>query len=414
MVAMPAALVGKKVLFVNRFFYPDHSATSQILSDLAFDLADSGVRVEVIASRLRYDNSGDPLPAEETVHGVRVHRVWTSRFGRDGLVGRAIDYSTFYATAMVTLWRSADRDSVVVVKTDPPLFSLFAAPVARIRGAIRVNWLQDLFPEVAAVLRVPLVKGRFLMLLRWLRNLTLSGAQVNVVLGERMKALVHAQGVEESRIRVIHNWADGDAIRPVPPGENRLRADWGLRDRFVVGYSGNFGRAHEFETIVRCAEALQDRPEIVFLFVGGGAQRAAVEQEALARNLDNVRFAPYQPRERLSESLGLADVHLVSLHPELEGMIVPSKFYGIAAAGRPAIFIGDGDGEIARILRQYDCGRSIAVGDPHSLAEAVAELWADRELCLRQGRNARKVAEQRFNRNIALQEWQSALAAAAS
>lgn len=402
-------MIGPRIIFINRFFYPDHSATSQLLSDLAFDLARTGTSVDVITSRLLYDNALAQLPAFELIRGVRVHRVWSSTFGRQHLFGRAFDYGTFYFGAALATWRLARQDSVVVAKTDPPLISVVAAPVARLRRARLVNWLQDLFPEVAGALGIRLVRGPVLQALKYARNLSLRWASMNVVLGTQMEARVNAQGISSDKIQVIHNWADGEAIRPIAPETNLLRKSWGLSDLFVVGYSGNLGRAHEFDTILAAAQRLLARKEIIFLFIGGGAQQAAVESAARERGLTNISFQPYQPRDRLSDSLSTADVHLVSLNPALEGLIVPSKFYGIAAAARPTLFIGDTSGEIARLLGQITCGYAVSTGDAAALAERILELSAAPELRMQMGQNARNAFLQRFDRSVAVHAWRKVL-----
>ena len=118
-----------------------------MLSDLAFDLARQGERVTVITSRQRYDAPNVALPAKETIDGVEIFRVWTSRFGRQNLIGRSADYLSFYVTAAWTLLRLARRGDIVIAKTDPPMLSVIAAPIARLRGARLVNWLQDIFPD---------------------------------------------------------------------------------------------------------------------------------------------------------------------------------------------------------------------------------------------------------------------------
>lgn len=397
------------IIFVNRFFYPDQSATSQILTDLAFDLERAGCNVEVVTSRLLYDDTSAALSKFEVVHGVRTHRVWSCRFGRSSLMGRALDYLSFYASAAWRLWKLVDRNSIVVAKTDPPLLSLVAAPVVWLRGGKLVNWLQDIFPEVAGMLGLRIVRGPTEGALRWARNATLRAATTNVVLGNRMKAVVQAQGVRPEQVRVIPNWADGDAIQPIGKDVNPLRKSWGLVGRFVVAYSGNLGRAHDFETVLGASEILRMRSDIVFLFIGGGAQRAAVEKEADSRALPNVLFKPYQPRDRLTESLGVGDVHLVSLNPALEGLIVPSKFCGVAAAGRPTLFVGDGDGEIARVLRDAYCGYTVSNGDSRALAERIVALADDPALCDEMGRNARRVFEDRFERKQAVKAWREVL-----
>src|ERR1039458_3321864 len=138
-----------RVIFLNRYFYPDHSATSQMLSDLAFFLAGAGHAVCVVTSCQRYDDAAAVLPARELIDGVEVHRVRTTRFRRDKLVGRAARYATFYLAAGWRLWRIARAGDVIVAKTDPPLISVVAALVARGRGAPVGNSAQDVFPAVA-------------------------------------------------------------------------------------------------------------------------------------------------------------------------------------------------------------------------------------------------------------------------
>ena len=149
-----------RVLFINRYFYPDHSATSQMLTDLATDLQREGLDVTVITGRQLIDDARARLPARECIDGIDVHRVWSSRFGRTKLIGRAVDYLSFYASAGWRLARLTRRGDVVVAKTDPPLISVIAALVAKWRHAHLVNWLHDLFPEIAERLGIGLVRGQ--------------------------------------------------------------------------------------------------------------------------------------------------------------------------------------------------------------------------------------------------------------
>ncbi|MEE4378670.1 MAG: glycosyltransferase family 4 protein [Candidatus Competibacteraceae bacterium] len=407
-----------KIIFINRYFYPDHSATSQILTDLAFFLADQGLDVHVITSRQCYDDPNARLDSIETINRVRIHRVWTSRFGRSRLAGRALDYLSFYLSTGWCLLRLLRRGDVIVAKTDPPLLSVVASWAARLRGAQLLNWLQDLFPEVATGLKVRGMTGTLSRLLCALRNASLQRATKNVVIGERMAQRLKAEGIPDDKISVIQNWADGTAIRPIEVSDNALRREWGLEDQFVIGYSGNMGRAHEFETLLNAMEQLcgshpsplpshisPPLPSPTFLFIGGGHHRQALQTETQHRHLNNIQFQPYQPRERLQESLGVADVHLISLRPELEGLIVPSKFYGIAAAGRPAIYIGDPDGEIARIIKQADCGVVIEPGDDAGLIQTILRYRDDPALVMQHGANARTVFDQNFDKSIALHAW---------
>jgi colanic acid biosynthesis glycosyl transferase WcaI len=374
----------RRVVFVNRYFHPDHSATSQIASDLAFHLASRGWDVIAITGRQQYDKPDARLTPTELARGVRIIRTWSTRFGRATLLGRAIDYASFYLSAFAAILRRAPRNSVVVALTDPPLISIIAAMAATLRGARLVNWLQDLFPEVAEALGM-----RPLRVLRRPRDWSLRRARRNIVLGDRMAERV-------PNARVIHNWADQD-LRPMPHPHDA---------RFTAGYSGNLGRAHDAETILGAMRLL---PDIRFLFTGGGAQLERVRREAGP----NVTFRPYAPREQLSESLSSADVHLVSLQPSMEGLIVPSKFYGILAVARPVIFIGAKDGELARLIEAHGCGAVIEQGDAAGLARVLQDLANDRERAAEMGRRGLALYRERFAPEHAFAQWETVLEEAA-
>jgi glycosyltransferase involved in cell wall biosynthesis len=392
-----------RVTFINRFAWPDHSATAQLLSDLAAALSANGDTVTLVSSRLRYDDPGMVLPKQESWRGVDVRRVWTSSFGRSSLLGRAVDYATFYLSLPFTLFGLLRKRDVVVVMTDPPLLSMVVAPIARLRGGLRVNWLQDLFPEVAVALGSPRIPGPFARLLAWLRDRSLHGAAANVAIGERMAERLRARGIPN--VQVIPNWPHEDAIRPLPAAESRLRQRLGLLDRFVVGYSGNLGRAHDWEAILNLALALSSDPRIVFLVGGGGYGYDALRERVASESLQNVIFQPYHPMEYLSDSMAAADLHLVSLRPEMEGLIVPSKFYGIAAAQRAVGFIGDPDGELGRLVREHLIGFAIPADEPGRIAAEVRRLAGDAEAVRRLGASARQLLEKRFSRDATHRRW---------
>jgi glycosyltransferase involved in cell wall biosynthesis len=221
-----------------------------------------------------------------------------------------------------------------------------------------------------------------------------------------MAAYVESRGVPRAAIRIIPNWVDDKAIHPVESEANPLRQKWGLANKFVVGYSGNLGRVHEFETVVAAAERFRGRHDLCFLFIGSGFQHARLKEELRRRALDKLAiFMPFQDQSELANSLSAPDVHWVSLRPEFEGLIVPSKFYGIAAAGRGVIAIADADGEIARLVNRYKCGAVIRPGDGNALAELLQRMVDDCALCAEWGRNARATLDAHFSRAQALDTW---------
>jgi glycosyltransferase involved in cell wall biosynthesis len=265
------------------------------------------------------------------------------------------------------------------------------------------------FPEVAVSLGEPALPHPLAWLLRRLRNRSLKMAAMNIAIGTRMAEHFVAQGVPAKQIRVIPNWAHENMIAPLPTAQSELRRSLDLGDKFVVGYSGNLGRAHDSDTIFDAAVQLVADSKFAFLIIGGGHGYDRLQQRASATRLQNIHFLGYRTLETLSDSMAAADVHLVSLRPALEGQIVPSKFYGIAAAERPVIFIGDPDGELARLISDSACGYAVAQGQGDVLAEKIRLLADDPGKCREQGLRARQLLEERFSRDAAHRRWQELL-----
>jgi glycosyltransferase involved in cell wall biosynthesis len=399
----------RKFVFVNRYSDPDQSATSQMLTDLAQGLVADGLEVHVVCSRQLYTDAGARLPPSEKRSGVFIHRVATTRFGRARLIGRGVDYASFYFSACFALLRLLRSGNVLIAKTDPPLISVLAAVVANVKGATLINWQQDVFPEVASLLGANPLPRWLDALLRRLRDSSLRSARMNVLISNRMRQHFQERGIPAAKLRVIDNWADAKAIVPKPTGVSALRRRLGFSDKFVVCYSGNLGRAHEFDTLLAAADALRLDTSIVFLMIGGGARMEALRLAVSGRGLDNFHFLPYQPREELEDSLAAADLHLISLLPALEGLIMPSKLYGILAAGRPLVFIGDSEGDIARIIRCGDCGVTIEVNAHQDLVRSILRLKSDPQSCVAMGERARGLLLSRYSLDKAVEQWKAVL-----
>jgi glycosyltransferase involved in cell wall biosynthesis len=295
--------------------------------------------------------------------------------------------------------------------TDPPLISVPAALVTMLKRGRVVNWLQDLFPEVASELDFKRAPRRVGDVLAWCRDRSLSMASCNVVLGEVMATKVASRAIAADTIRVIHNWSSGEQIRPLAPELNPLRREWGLDGKFVVGYSGNMGRAHDFSSLLAAARQLAKRSDIVFVLIGGGKQRPELEAAVQAQGLTNVIFRPFQSREALGHSLTVPDCHLVSLRPALEGLIVPSKLYSSIAAARPVIFMGAPDGEVGRLLKEGPpFGLQVAGDDVAGLVSAIEQLESDRGRSAALGLAGRRLFEQRFDKPLAFVKWRALIA----
>lgn len=346
------------ILFINRVFPPDHGATGRILADLAERVAAAGWRVTVLAD-------GSEAADSISRRGVRVVRT-----GGGAVRPRARGYLAALAR-LVVRGLALPRHDVVVTMTDPPLLALAGPPLAARHGTV-LHWCHDLYPALLPVLglRLPApLAGALEAATGW--ALRRHGAVVAI--GRCMAGRLGAAGVERQRLSVVPNWAD-PRIRPLPRDGNPLRRDLGLGERFTVAYAGNMGLFHPMDGVLDAAAAL---PEVAFLLVGEGRGRDAAAAAVRARGLANVRLLPFQPAGRLSETLAAADLHLASMEPRAEGMLIPCKVAGVLAAGRPCLFLGPAGCEAARRVVEQGCGVVLDPRDGGGLAAAIRGYAAD-------------------------------------
>jgi colanic acid biosynthesis glycosyl transferase WcaI len=217
-----------------------------------------------------------------------------------------------------------------------------------------------------------------------------------VVLGRYAKELIVAKGVPERQVVVLENWADPQLTRPVPREENWFRRERNFGDKFVVLYSGNMGLAYEYQTILESARRLQDRSDILFLFIGDGARRREIEQYRDTHGLKNLLLEGYQDRGDLSYSLSSGDAFLVSLRPGGEGLVLPCKVYAGMAVARPLLFVGSEQNDTAEAIQRAGCGWIFAPGDVDGLTAKILELREHPELAAEKGARGRE-ALQRWN-----------------
>lgn len=341
------------------------------------------------------------------MRGVEVVRPFATSFGKARISGRLSDYATFGASALAELV-AVKRPDVIVALTTPPMIAAGAALVAATRGVPLVTWIQDVHPEATVELGLLPASHPAVSALRLVAKASHLASRRTVVLSDGMAERVVRQGQRPDRIRVVPNWIDGSAVVPMPTETSAFRREHGLGGRFVAMYSGNLGAGHDLPPFVEAARRLATlRPGFVLAFVGDGVARAALESEA--RELPNVRFFPYQPRERLCDSLAAADVHLASLRRGLDGLLVPSKLYGILAAGRPLVYLGPERCELSRVVHRGEVGWVVRPGDVDGLVAALLEAIDGKQDVHAMGRRARELFCAEFERTHALARWREIL-----
>lgn len=397
-----------RLLFLNQYYLPDYAATAQLLGDLCENLAARGHEVHVIASRACYDGRALKLPAYEKVGGVHVHRVGLATTRRDRFRYQFAGYLSFYGNAFLKL-HMLPRPEVVTALTTPPLIGLLACWARLILGSRMVYWSMDVYPDIAAragVLRkLPLAEGLWGLLASWQTR----SADMVIALGRDMARVLSFKGVPDSRLWVLPPWSDGEEVRPLAHEENAFRQTHAQGAEQLVLYSGNMGTCHLFQEIIDAARELREESRIRFLFIGGGKQLWRLKEGL--EGAPNVTFLPYQDREKLQESLSAADIHLISLDSTYDGLLVPSKLYGIMAAGRAVAFVGSEANEVARVIRDSQCGVVVPPGDGAGLAGQLRRLLLEEPgERVAMGRRGRETFLGRYDRPKALQSFERILA----
>lgn len=367
------------ILFVNRVFPPDRGATGRCVADLSRRLATAGWRVTVVA-----DGTG----SSEAPPGVTVVRTGGAVPGQGRGAPNVRDY-LYALRRLVGRVLRLPRHDVVVTMTDPPLLALTGPLLAARHGAASIHWSHDLYPALLPVLGVRL-PGPLMRMVERATEKALRRHDAVVAIGLCMARRIAAMGVPEERLTVLPNWPDPQ-VRPVERASNPFRAEHGLGDHFTVVYSGNLGLVHPMAGVLEAAESLgRTDPDILFLLIGDGRGHAAVAGAARERGLRNVRFLPFQPAERLAESLSAADLHLATMDPRAEGLLIPSKVAGALAAGRPCLFLGPAGSEAAALVD--GCGLALDPQDGAGIAAAIRDYAHNPTLCAEEGQRALAVA----------------------
>jgi glycosyltransferase involved in cell wall biosynthesis len=385
-----------RILLLNEYFPPDTSATANMAQAVVQTLAERH-DVTVIAGRPSYD------PSEyhpyywsriENQGRVRVRRVGSTAFPRHRMTRRVSNYLSYLSLALpAALSTPAD---LVMTMTDPPIVGLLGAWVAQRRRLPFVYNIRDLYPDMA--LGGDIVgKGRLVEAWEHMHRRALRQAARVIVLGEDMRERIAAKGVDPARIVVVRDGASLGDLAPVNghPATAAIRQNF----RFVALHAGNLGFYGAWPTLIEAARQLQEEG-IGLVFVGGGAQKSRLE--TMADGLRGVRFLAFRPAAEIPYVLAAADVHVVTVRRGLEGVVVPSKMYGILAAGRPILAVAPRTSDVARIVEEANCGRVADPDDPASVVAAVRELRAKPEALAEMGRRAREKAKE-FDRGRQLQ-----------
>jgi glycosyltransferase involved in cell wall biosynthesis len=402
----------KSLVLLCEHFYPEMISTGMHMTELATRLTDLGWRITVYTAKPAWGTDGDDSrdAAKEIVHqGVRILRVPTVASQRGGLVSKAVASVSFAVSVSWAVWRDRRRYAGMIITTNPPFMGALGWLFTRVYRRPYLLIVYDVFPEFAISLGV--LRPGSLLARAW-RRLTaviLANASVVVVIGRDMADLIRRKMPADrlDRIVLIPNWSDERHVRPVPAEENAFRREHDLAGRFVVQYSGRLGEKHNLEPLIDAARMLRDT-NVLFQFVGEGAKKSKLQAMVSRYGLTNVQFLPYQPMDRLAETLSAGDVSVVCLETGHTGISVPSKAYGVMAAGTPILGMLDPVGEIAQTIKETGCG-VLVDPNPDDVAATIRDLMADPSRTAAMGAAARQAFLEKYTLTHAAEAYDRVL-----
>jgi len=420
-------------IFFTQLYYPDMTTTATIMTDLVEDLASYGMNTEVVCAQPTYIKNLDPQitqitrirnqlrnseierswksPKYECHHGVSIRRVWSFLFDKNKIVGRILNSTSCFFSMLPAVF-SIRNSNFLVFNTNPALLPFLGFIAAKLRGQRYAVLVHDLWPELPAHIGMIKKDGVLYKAIDFITTLAFKYASNIIVLSEAMKKLVVLNLPEKvGDVHVIHNWVDANRIYPVTKENNRLLEELGLQNKKVIMYSGNLGRYQPLEVMIHAAGELRNRDDIVFVFAGDGGKKQKIQEMVASLALDNVKFIPFQPLNRLAESLSMADVSLIGIYPENEGVIMPSKLYGLLAVGKPIICVSDPNSEVVEILNQARAGVHSSIDNPTELAQKIVLLIDDQDKAQEMEKNGRRYFLEYFERKKITKQWKKVLEA---
>jgi putative colanic acid biosynthesis glycosyltransferase WcaI len=399
----------RRVLILAPHFPPESGSAANLLHDLGAALAQRGDRVTVVAPMPDYHVLGarrryGGRRVVERLDGMLVVRVATLSV-RSWLPARAIS-EFISATALGLAALGLERPDVAIVYSPPLPYGLAAYLVRALRGVPFVLSLQDLVPR--AMVDLGMLRSRTLICgYEAIERFVYAQATHTTVHSAGNLAHVLARGLEADRASIVPNWVDIAAIDAGTGLGKALREEWELGAGVVASFAGVIGYSQDLDVVVEAARHVDDHRGVVWLIVGDGIERQALETRATG--LANVRLRPMQSRERYAALLNATDIGLVTLRADVRSPVVPSKILSLMAASRPVVAVMAKDSDAAHLIEDVDCGVVVAPGDARGLALAVGRLAADPAERRRLGANGRRHAEENLALDVVVRQWESLL-----
>ncbi len=389
------------LLVISQVYVPDPASVGQHIADAAEAMAARGYDVSVLTSSRGYEDAREKFPRRERRSEVDVIRLPFASFGKRSLAHRMLGQCIFLLQ-VIARGLLARRLAGILVSTSPPMASFAAVVIGLVRRVPLTYWLMDMNPDQVLAMGRVSIRNPLVWAMRRLNRRIFARAANVVVLDRFMAERVERQYKVGGRMEILPPWPHVAAAHLTgfhDGTHNPFVTEHKLAGRFVVMYSGNHSLASPVTTLVEAALRMKDDPRFVFVFVGGGIGKRAVEKAIERHRPANMLSLPYQPLERLRFSLSAADLHVVTLGDDMVGIIHPCKIYGAMAVGRPVLLIGPRPSHAADIIERLGIGWRIDHGNVEGAMALLQQIRAMPQTELAAiGVRAREAVQQDYNK----------------
>lgn len=399
-----------KIWVVSEIYYPVTTSTGYYVTEIAEYLAKRGLNVHVICTNALYNQGGVKSSQKEELHnGVAIHRILVPAIDKNSLIKRIVRLLISSYRMCRKIRHSVGEGDKLLVVTNPAFLILLIPHIARKRSVNYTILVHDIFPEnLVAIKNIISSSSIFYRTIKQLFDRAYSKADKCISIGRDMSEVLKKKKVQASHITLITNWAETQNIYPKDKRDTSLYKQLKLGDKFVFQFAGNLGRTQGITNLLK-ALSLIDLPMIHFLFIGDGVKYLEIKKYIHESHLKNVSLLGFQDRSLQNDFLNACDVGIVTLSDGMYGLGVPSKAYNIMAAGKPILYVGEKNSEIALCVEEYKIGWVVEAGNPEALADTILGIVADMDKYLFMKANARKVAENFFAKDIILEKYYSLL-----
>lgn len=395
-----------KAVVLYHFLPPDEVVSAVHFGELAASLVEQGWEVTAFPSNRGIREEPLKYSPHDNWHGVEIHRLWRPQFSQSSGIGRILNAAWMLARWSILGMGPKLKPDVLIVGTDPILSVLVTIIWRRFKPTTKiVHWCFDLYPEAAIADGILKADSRTVLLLRTLLKKAYASCDLIVDIGSCMRKLLESYDSGRPMVTLVP-WALKEPAAPVPIDLSERRRIFGEVDLAML-YSGNFGKAHSFIDILELARIVNKTGIKIAFSVGGNG--AAALRDAITPADTNVSVIPPAPSERLAERLSSADIQIVSLKKEWTGTVVPSKFFGALAVGRPVLFCGSEDSAIARWITEFKVGWVLAPGHAEQTADELVRIASNRNELEKMCQHCQWIYSQHFLKPLITSEWNQTL-----